>query len=125
MHMDPLLALCAAHSLGFALFHCGFWKLFDWPHSLRPAGAVNSAVMQILNMRLTYVFLGVAALCLLYPMELRTTPLGRAVLLGMSGFWLGRIIEQFVFVRIDKPLVHLLTVLFALGALVFALPLFY
>jgi hypothetical protein len=124
MHIDPLLALCAAHSLVFALFHFGFWKLFDWPRSLQPAGAVNSAVTQILNLRLTYVFLGVAGLCLLYPVELRSTPLGRAVLIGMSGFWLGRTIEQFVFVRMNRPFVHALTALFILGTVLFALPLF-
>ncbi len=123
MHIDPLLGLCAAHSFAFALFHVGFWKLFDWPRSLRPAGSVNVAVMQILNLRLSYVFLAVGALCLLYPADLRTTPLGRAVLLGMSGFWLGRTIEQFVFLRINQPLVHVLTAMFALGTVLFALPL--
>jgi hypothetical protein len=38
-------------------------------------------------------------------------------------FWVGRLVEQFVFPRINTPLVHVPTVLFALGALLFAAPL--
>ncbi|MCA1714925.1 MAG: hypothetical protein LC715_07410 [Gammaproteobacteria bacterium] len=125
--MDPqrLIFLCGLHSLGFALFHLAFWKLFDWPQSLQAAGTANRAIIQIANLRLVYLFLGVAALCFLFPQELAGTPLGRALLLGMSGFWIGRTIEQFVFVRIDTPMVHLLTTLFVLGAVLFATPLFY
>jgi hypothetical protein len=38
-------------------------------------------------------------------------------------FWVGRLVEQFVFLHINTPLVHVPTVLFALGALLFAAPL--
>ncbi len=48
---------------------------------------------------------------------------GRALLAGMSLFWVGRTIEQFVFLRINRPLVHALTALFVLGAVLFAMPL--
>lgn len=38
----------------------------------------------------------------------------------MATFWIARTIEQFVFVRIDHPLVHVLTASFVLGAALFA-----
>ena len=123
MRGEILVCLCGMHSLGFAAFHLAFWKLFGWPAALRQTNAATCAVTQILNLRLIYVFLGVAALCFTLPRELLETRLGHALLAGMSLFWIGRLIEQFVFLRYNKPLVHALTILFALGAMLFVLPL--
>src|SRR5690606_1726580 len=65
----------------------------------------------------------VGLLCLLHPAALAATPLGRAVLAGMSAFWIIRIVAQLIWLRVNHPLVHALTVLFAFGALLFAWPL--
>ncbi len=115
--------LAGLHSLGFALFHMAFWRLFRWRETLRTATLADRAIIQILNLRLIYVFLGIAALCLCLAEDLHSTTLGRAILLGMSLFWVGRTIEQFVFLRVHRPLVHVLTALFVLGAALFAVPL--
>lgn len=124
MRGETLLYLCGVHSLGFAAFHLAFWKLFGWPAALRQAGIATRAVTQILNLRLIYVFLGVAILCFMLPTELLGTRLGHAVLAGMSLFWVGRTIEQFVFLRYNTALVHGLTASFVLGAALWATPLF-
>lgn len=118
-----LVWLCGMHSLGFAAFHMMFWKWFDWPRDLQRTSLATRAVTQILNLRLIYVFLGIAALCFFLPDELLHTRLGRAVMAGMAVFWLGRLVEQFVFLRINRPLVHVLSLLFAVGAALFAAPL--
>ena len=123
MATDVPLLLCAIHSFGFAAFHLAFWKLFGWKRELARVGLPNRAIVQILNLRLVYVFVGVGVMCLLFPAELRGTPLGRALLWFMVLFWTGRTIEQFVFLRVNRPLVHALTALFVLGAVLFALPL--
>jgi hypothetical protein len=123
VHPDVPLLLCALHSFGFAVFHLAFWKLFGWKRELARIGLPTRAIVQILNLRLVYVFLGVGVACLLFPAELRGTQLGRALLWFMVLFWAGRTIEQFVFLRINRPLVHALTALFVLGAVLFALPL--
>lgn len=123
MDGETLIYLCGAHSLGFAVFHLAFWKLFDWPQSLRQTNPATRAVTQILNLRLIYVFLGVAMLCFWLPEELLTTRLGHVLLLGMALFWVGRTVEQFVFLRYNLWLVHALTVLFVLGSILFAIPL--
>ncbi|SDW66902.1 hypothetical protein [Lysobacter enzymogenes] len=115
--------LAGLHSLGFAVFHMAFWRIFRWRETLRTATVADRAIIQILNLRLIYVAAGVAALCFLFAEELHSTALGRAVLLGMSLFWVGRTIEQFVFLRINRPMVHVLTALFVLGAVLFAIPL--
>ena len=124
MSRDLLVQLCGLHSFAFAGFHLAFWKLFDWKRELQKVGLPTRAVTQILNLRLIYFFVGVGVICFAFTRELHATPLGRALLLLMSLFWVGRTIEQFVFLRIDTPLVHVLTALFVIGALLFALPLF-
>ena len=123
--MDPkvFVWLGGAHSLAFAVFHLGFWKLFGWRQTLRTATVADRAILQILNLRLIYVLVGVAVLCFAFTDELLHTGLGRALLLGMSLFWVGRTIEQFVFLRINRPFVHVLTALFVVGAALFAAPL--
>jgi hypothetical protein len=123
MSRDLLIQLAGLHAFAFALFHIGFWKLFRWNHQLAKVGLITRAVTQILNLRLIYVFLGMGALCFLFTRELHTTPLGRALLVFMSLFWLGRTVEQFVFLRINRPMLHVLTALFVIGAILFALPL--
>ncbi|MEO8365632.1 MAG: hypothetical protein ABI538_05430 [Pseudoxanthomonas sp.] len=123
MSRDLLVQLCGIHSFAFAAFHLAFWKLFDWKRDLQRVRLPTRAITQILNLRLIYFFLGIGVLCFAFPDELRATPLGRALLVFMSLFWVGRTIEQFVFLRVNKPLVHVLTVLFVIGAILFALPL--
>lgn len=124
MSTATLLFLCALHSIGFALFHLGFWRLFGWPRTLQATTLPNRAIVQIANVQLVWVFAGVGLLCLLFPDELAGTSLGRALLGGMAAFWLIRLAGQFVWLRLRHPLVHVLSVLFAVGALLFAAPLF-
>lgn len=124
MDTNLVLLLCAVHSFALAAFHIGFWKLFKWPETLQSTTFANRAVLQIANVQLIWVFLLIGALCLRFPEELATTALGRTLLLGMSLFWGVRVIGQFVWLRVNRPLVHVLTVVFALGAILFALPLF-
>ncbi len=123
MAITTWIYLGGLHSLGFALFHTAFWRLFGWPRTLQSTTLANRAVLQIANAQLVFLFLAVAAICFLHADALVATPLGRACLLGLSLFWLVRLLTQFVWLRIDRPLVHVLSVLFALGAIVFAMPL--
>lgn len=124
MSRDAILFLCGLHSLGFAIFHLAFWRLFDWKRDLLRCSVANRAIIQIFNLRLIYLFVAVAAACFLVPEELVGTRFGRLFLGGMSLFWVGRLIEQVVFLRYNRALVHALNALFALGAVLFALPAF-
>jgi len=119
-----VIILCGFYCLGLALFHSLFWRLFDWKNDLAKLKAHNRGIMQIFNTRLIYFFLFVAAGCFFFTEELATTRLGHYFLIGMSLFWLGRTIEQFIFLRIDHPMVHLLTYVFLVGTILFAIPVF-
>jgi len=119
-----LIFLCGLYSTGFAIFHIFFWRLFNWKNDLKKLTLANRAIIQIANLRLIYFFFFVAAICFRFPDELFGTPLGRFFLLGVSLFWLGRTVEQFIFLRVKSVLVQVLTFVFAIGTILFALPLF-
>jgi hypothetical protein len=117
-----IIFLCGVHSLGFAAFHAAFWRMFDWKNDLRKCSVANRAILQIANLRLIYVFIAVAATCFAFPEDVLTTRLGHVFLGGMSLFWIGRLIEQFVFLRYNRGIIHVLSALFVLGAVLFAIP---
>lgn len=114
--------LCGLHSLFFAVFHACFWKLFRWDKDLQNLTSLNRAIMQVLNLRITYLSLFLAFVCFRYPQLLYSTELGHVLLVGFSIFWLGRTIEQFIFFKFDRPVFYIFTALFLLGAVIFLLP---
>lgn len=122
--MRTTLFLCGLYSVAFAIFHLLFWKLFNWKEELDKLSFANRAIVQILNTRIIYFFLFVAFICFVYPEQLLTSDLGKAFLTGISLFWLGRTIEQFIFLKAkNNKVVHILTVIFLAGSILFALPL--
>lgn len=110
-----LLFACGGYNLLFALFHLAFWRLFGWRQQLVKLHPANRAIMQILNLRLIYVFLLFGAVYLVFPGQLAGTALGRFLMAGITLFWLGRLVEQFIFLRMRAWQVHLLTLIFVLG----------
>ncbi len=110
-------------SLCFGVFHLFFWRLLNWKEQLPKLSSLNRGVVQILNLRLIYVFLFVAILCFMFPVELLETEMGHFILLGCSFFWLGRFLEQFLFFNHKDRILQLLTVVFGVGALLFLIPL--
>src|SRR5690606_38126815 len=117
-----LIYICGIFSLGFALFHMGFWRLFKWKPQLAKLNFANRGIMQILNIQLIYFFFFTAGLCFVMPDELSQTSLGHALLLGNALFWALRTLMQFVHLRADHIMIHLLTGLFLLGTVLFTLP---
>lgn len=118
------ILLGGVHALGFAVFHVYFWKIFRWKTELPKLHFSNRAILQILNLRLIYVSLLFATLCFFFTNELYSTTLGRFLLAGFSLFWLGRTVEQFIFLKANHWMINLLTVLFGVGFLLFLIPLF-
>jgi hypothetical protein len=96
-----------------AAFHTLFWRLFDWPTRLAPAGGVNAAITQTLNLMLIYVFVGYATAIAWMAGTGETSP----VLLSIgAGFWLIRAAAQPALFRIDATASTGLTVVWLLGA---------
>ncbi len=123
MEKTLIIYCCGIYSLALAVFHILFWKIFDWENNLEKLSVANRAIIQILNSRLIYFFLFIAFLCFAYPLELTGTTLGKVILAGISIFWLGRTVEQFIFLKNHNRFIHILTFVFILGTILFMLPL--
>ena len=121
--MKVLILFCGLYNIVFALFHMVFWRLFNWSDDLKKLSFANRGIMQILNIQLIFYFLFVAVVCFAFPLELVETKFGNVFLLGNSLFWLIRTVQQFVFLRANHRFIHLLTVLFMIGTILFAWPL--
>lgn len=110
------------HSVALFLFHLCFWRLLGWKKDLRHISPVNRAVIQILNLRIMYVFGALALACFYFRGELLESKVGVGLLGAASLFWIGRLIEQIIFLRKGNLIVHALTAMFVVGAIVFAMP---
>lgn len=82
----------------------------------------NRASLQISNLLLIFIFLLMAFLCFFYTNQLSDTETDRIILAGLSGFWVLRIITQFIFLAYNKTALHILTAAFIIGDVLFALP---
>ncbi len=115
MDKITILYACSAYYLAFALFHIGFWKLFNWQKELKKLHFTNRSIMQILNLRIIFMCFLMAFIYFNYPQELLNTGLGKALLIGMFLFWAGRTIEQFVFFKQNNKYIVFSTVVFVFG----------
>lgn len=118
-----IIYLCGFYNLLMAIFHINFSRIFKWKNDLAKLSFVNKGIMQIMNVQLVYFFFFVAFVCFTMPQELLNTQLGHTFLIGNSLFWLIRAINQYIFLRYNHLIIHLLTVLFSIGAILFSLPL--
>lgn len=123
MHAELAVTLGGLFNLAFALFHMLFWKLFRWKRELASLNHLNRAVMQVLNLCLTFVFLIFAYLLIVYSGELVATSLGRSLLLLISVFWFLRAVEQVAFFGLKSKVSLLFLLVFLIGALVHLYPL--
>lgn len=103
-------------NLAFALFHIGFWRIFNWPGSLGSLGAVNRQILYVLNLAVTAFFMLSGALLLAYPDDVTSTGLGAALLWGLTLFWLLRAFLQPAMFGLQKPLSTVLFLVFLFGA---------
>lgn len=92
-----LIKLGGLANLGWLVFHCFFWRLFDWRRQLSKLNQVNRGVMQVLNLCLSCALLLFAVISLWFADDLLKPGLGRVLLAGISLFWALRLIEQPVF----------------------------
>jgi len=117
-----LLIIGGIFHFGFAVFHLFFWRLFNWKKDLTRLTFVNRAVMQILNLCLTFVFLVVGYISIFYSNELLTTNLGKVILVAISAFWFFRTIEQIIFFGVKEIRSNILTIIFIVGFIIYLIP---
>jgi len=107
----------AGYNVALAFFHLGFWRMFRWKEELAKLHPVTRGVMQVMNLMLVFLFLGLAGVQVLNAAELSATPLGRLLMAGATGFWVVRAILQPVFwPTVPKATNAAFIALFMLGA---------
>ncbi len=99
MDKELIIIACGIFNISFGILHTFFWKMFDWKHDLPKLSYYNRATLQILNLRMIYVFLSVGVILILFRESVMETSLGRVIFVGILLFWAGRFIEQFIFLK--------------------------
>ncbi len=103
------------YNLGFGLFHLTFWRLLNWKEQLPRLSSTNRAVMQALNLCLTFFLLLSAYTYLIYPDEIRASGIGRVVAAAMLIFWIFRAVQQLVFFDLKMRVHRILLGIFGVG----------
>ena len=120
--IDAMLFAGGIFNLGFVVFHLLFWKIFQWKTDLASLTHINRSIMQILNLRLTFLLLVIAYLSFFHTAELVSTSIGKALLISIALFWFFRAIEQIIFFGVKNRISLALTVVFFLGSILYWLP---
>jgi hypothetical protein len=120
--MKTLIYIGGMYHVGFAVFHLLFWKLFDWKNDLSSLSFINRNVMQILNLRLIFVFLIFAYISVFHAGDLLTTSMGKVLLFAIALCWFGRAIEQIIFFGLRNKISISMFALFLIGAAIYIYP---
>lgn len=103
-------------------FHLFFWKLFNWKKELKRVSHINRGAMQVMNIKLIFVFLLFGFLSFFYFDELLNTQLGNVLLIAISAFWLFRAVEQLIFFKPSSKSIGLM-LFFFIGFVLYFIPL--
>jgi len=122
MNSEIVILLGGIYNFAFAVFHLLFWRFFRWKEDLASLSTINRAVMQVLNLCLTFVFLIFSYISIFHSTELLTTRLGKSLLILISAFWVLRAIEQIIFFSLRKKISVIFFIIFIFGALIYILP---
>lgn len=120
--MKSVLFIGGVYHLAFFVFHLFFWKLFDWRRDLSFLKPVNRGVMQILNLRLMWIFLAAAYISFVHADALLATALGNVILISIALAWAGRAVEQIVFFKLKSTVSAAFFVVFLAGAAIYFSP---
>ena len=122
MNADIWILTGGLYCLGFVIFHLTFWKLFKWQEDLTSLTFINRAVMQVLNLSLTFAFFIFGYISLFHAQELQTTSLGTSLLLLISIFWLLRAIQQILFFGLKNKVSLIFFMVFFAGFVIYLFP---
>ena len=120
MNAEALILAGGVFHVVFAVFHLFFWKLFRWRSELAKLTSLNRAIVQVLNLCLTFVFVVFAYVSLVHTSELLSTALGRSLTVLIAASWYLRALEQIVFFGLRRPLSVVFFLVFLVGGTLYA-----
>ncbi|NQV19423.1 MAG: hypothetical protein HQ534_12890 [Armatimonadetes bacterium] len=119
---ETLLFIGGFYNLAFAVFHILFWKIFKWKRSLRRLLPMDRAIMQVLNIRLIYIFFVFAYVSIFHQEGLISTQLGKVFIIIISLFWFMRAIEQIIFFGLKNLVSIVFMIISIIGAIFYLIP---
>lgn len=78
-----------------AVLHAGFARYFNWRTDFAPVSLINRQMMYVHTFFIAFTVFLMGLLCLTSAEDLVRTPLGHRLALGISVFWLARLLIQF------------------------------
>lgn len=99
---EILVIVGGIFTLGIAIFHLQFWRIFKWNTELQLLMPVNRAIMQVLNLCLTFLFIGFAYISFSHTHELVSSSLGNAFISMVAIFWILRSFYQWYFFNLKS-----------------------
>jgi hypothetical protein len=116
--------LGGALTLGMALFHTQFHKLFQWDADYKKITPINKKVFHTLHLALLLLFFGLGFLTLFYAHELSSCiGLSFGINVIISAFWLWRAIWQIIYFNGKVMMHYVLTGYFFLLFIAYLIPL--
>lgn len=122
MKNETVILIGGIYNIILLVFHIFFWEIFNWKKDLQRITFLNSSIMQILNISLSFVFVIFAYISILYASELNSTPLGNIILKLISFFWFFRALQQIYFFGVKNKYSLLLFIGFIMGAIIYIYP---
>ena len=123
--MELLIKAGGIYNIVIVIFHLLFWRIFNWKEDLRSLSFLNRAIMQVLNLSLTFAFVIFSYISLVHTKELISTSLGQSLLGLIALFWLARSVEQVVFFKLKNWRSIAFLVFFLVGTVLYAVPAIY
>lgn len=123
--MELLIKAGGIYNIVLVIFHLLFWHIFNWKEDLRSLSFLNRAIMQVLNLSLTFAFVIFSYISLVHTKELISTSLGQSLLGLIALFWLARSVEQVVFFKLKNWRSIAFLVFFLVGTVLYAVPAIY
>ncbi len=123
--MELLIKAGGIYNIVIVIFHLLFWRIFNWKEDLRSLSFLNRAIMQVLNLSLTFAFVIFSYISLVHTKELISTSLGQSLLGFIALFWLARSVEQVVFFKLKNWRSIAFLGFFLVGTVLYAVPAIY
>jgi hypothetical protein len=112
-----------ALTLGIAIFHIFFNKLFRWKAEFRSNSELNKKVIYTIHIALLFLFLLLGTFTIIYAHELsESTGISFGINLMFGVFWLWRTIWQIIYFK-GKLEHYIITLIFFLTSISYFIPL--
>jgi len=93
--MEIHLKIVGSLLICLSLMHVIIPRFFRWEQELASLSLITRQILYVHTFFIAFTVLSMGVLCLMYAHELIYDPFGRAISLGLFGFWLTRLIFQF------------------------------